>query len=211
VLHGGRSHSAAIAAHKALSSRLTLGGRYGVQRASVGPLNVTGDFDIQNAEGTVEFQLRPSVKMDGGFGISRVVLPDPADARTGPAGHISVRKVTEHAQFTLGAMRSFVPNYGFGGSIGNQQVIGTVRVPFARNRAYSATSVAWRKSQPVLVNELGLQSVWVLTTVGYSFQRWVALEGFYNGAFQASTVAGGHVDRNRIGVQIVTSRPMRLK
>jgi hypothetical protein len=182
-----------------------------VQRASIGPSGGTGDFDIQNAEGTVEFQLRPSVKVDGGFGISRVVLPEPFATRTGPAGHVSLRKVTEHAQFTLGAMRSFVPNYGFGGSIRNQQVIGTVRVPFARNRAYTAGSVAWRKSQPVLVNELGLQSVWVLTTVGYSFQRWAALEGFYNGAFQASTVAGGRVDRNRIGVQIVTSRPMRLK
>ena len=151
----------------------------------------------------MEFELRPSVKVDGGFGVSRVVLPGPDASKTGPAGHISMRKVTEHAQFTIGAMRSFVPNYGFGGSIRNQQVIGTVRVPFARNRAYSSGSVAWRKSQPVLVNELGLESVWVLTTVGYSFQRWVALEGFYNGAFQSSTVAGGRVDRNRIGVQIV--------
>jgi hypothetical protein len=51
----------------------------------------------------------------------------------------------------------------------------------------------------------------VKATVGYSVQRWLRLEGFYNGAFQHTTVEGGRIDRNRIGVQAVTGYPVRLR
>jgi hypothetical protein len=36
------------------------------------------------------------------------------------------------------------------------------------------------------------------------------MEAFYNGAFQDSS-ARGHYDRSRIGVQFVTSKPVRIQ
>jgi hypothetical protein len=108
-------------------------------------------------------------------------------------------------------MRSFVPAFSFGGSLRNQEVTGSVRVPFAKRRAYVQGSVAWRDSQPVLEQELGLRAFWADVTAGYVVQRWLRLEAFYSGAFQDTTVAGGRVDRNRVGVQFVTSRPVRFE
>jgi hypothetical protein len=210
-LQGGRSQGGTIAAHKAVTSRLRLGGRYGAQRAKVGPLAGARDFTIQDAEATISYRVSPSLNVDGGLGVSHLVLPGPNGARTGPAGHISLRKRTEHALFTVSAMRSFIPSYGFGGSIKNQQITASARIPFARNRAYSDTGFAWRRTDAVFQGELGLKSILLQTTVGYAFQPWLRLEGFYSGAFQDSTLAGGRVDRNRIGVQVVTARPMRLQ
>jgi hypothetical protein len=47
--------------------------------------------------------------------------------------------------------------------------------------------------------------------VGWAAQRWVRLEAFYARAQQSTLRPGGQVDRNRIGFQIVTSKPMRVQ
>jgi hypothetical protein len=209
-LQGGSAHNITIGGRQALSSRLKVGADYTIQRATVGQALELRDFTIQNAEAVVSYQLSPTVSIEGGGGISRVELPGEGGARTGPAGHFSLVKRTEYARFSVSTMRSFVPAFGFGGSLRNQDVRGGVRVPFARNRAYVDGGITWRKSDPVLREELGITAVWMDTSVGYSFQRWLKLEAFYNGGFQETTVVGGRVDRNRIGVQVVTSHPMRL-
>jgi len=48
-------------------------------------------------------------------------------------------------------------------------------------------------------------------TVGYAWQRWLHIEGFYNRTNQNIAQPGGVFDINRLGVQIVTSNPMRLR
>ena len=67
----------------------------------------------------------------------------------------------------MSATRSFAPAFGFGGSIDNQQVTGSVRVPFWRNRAYSRQRVSHgarlTRSFP---GEVGLKSIWLETTLG---------------------------------------------
>ena len=42
-------------------------------------------------------------------------------------------------------------------------------------------------------------------------QPWIRLEGFYSRVQQSSLRAGGQLTRNRIGFQIVTSKPVRLQ
>jgi hypothetical protein len=217
LLQGGRSHSVTVGGRQSINSRLKLGGNYMIQRATVGQAVQVGEaidaqafFTIQNVEATASYQITPTMIVDGGGGISRLALPGVV-ARTGPAGRVALRKRTEYAQFSISAMRSFVPSFGFGGSLRNQEVLGTVRVPFSRNRAFVEGGVAWRDSEPVLLGEVGLRALWIQTTLGYAFQRWLRVEGFYNGAFQDSTVVGGSVERNRFGVQIVTAHPMRLR
>ena len=110
-------------------------------------------------------------------------------------------------------MRSFVPAFGFGGSIRNQEVIGQRARAVRADRAYCDGSLAWRRQRRRCSRrELGLKSLWLQTTRRATrLQRWLRLEGFYSGAFQDIDVAGGHVDRNRIGVQVVTARPVRLQ
>jgi hypothetical protein len=217
VLQGGHAHSVTVGARQSLTSRLKVGGDYTIQRANTGQPPVVGggeplqipSFTIQNAVGSVTYQITPTIVVDGGAGLSYLSLPGEI-ARTGPAGHVSLSKRTEHAFLTFSARRSFVPAFGFGGSLSNQEVLATVRVPFARKRAYVDGSISWRDSEPVLEQELRLKSLWLKTSVGYAFQRWLRLEAFYDGTFQDTRIAGGQVDRNRIGVQVVTARPMRL-
>ncbi len=211
LLQGGRAHSVTIRAHKALNSRLRLGGTYGARRAKTGPAAGAEDFTIQDAQATVSYELGATLSMEGGLGISHLALPEPEGARTGPAGHLSIRKQTEYARFLLSATRSYVPAFGFGGSLANQEVTGSVHVPFWRNRAYSSGSVTWRQTDTVFPGEVGVKSIWVQTTLAYFFQPWLRLEGFYTGSFQDSSLPGGRVDRNQIGVHIVSAHPMRLQ
>jgi hypothetical protein len=208
---GGTAHTVTIGARRALTSRIKVGGDYRVQFANVGEIQTNESFTIQNAQGIVTLRLSPTVTMEGGAGISRLALPEGNGTHIGPAGHFSLHKRTEYALFTVSTSRSFVPAFGFGGSFSNQEVLGAVRVPFARRRGYVDGSVSWRKSEPVLQRELAITALWVKSTVGYAFQRWLRLEGFYYGAFQDTPIAGGRIDRNRFGVQAVTGYPMRLR
>jgi hypothetical protein len=49
------------------------------------------------------------------------------------------------------------------------------------------------------------------TIVGWEPQQWVRLEVFYSLVQQTSLQVGGYIDRNRVGFQIVTSKPMRMQ
>ena len=217
LLEGGTGHTVTIRADRALTSRLKVGGDYRLQFANIGENQNIGEtqsnesFTIQNSEGIVTLQLSPTMTMEAGAGISRLALPEGNGTHIGPAAHFTLRKQTEHAVFAISTSRSFVPAFGFGGSFANQEVLGTVRVPFARRRGYVDGSVTWSESEPALQREIAITALWVRTTVGYSVQRWLRLEGFYHGTFQDTPVAGGRIDRNRIGVQVVTGYPMRLR
>ena len=209
LLGGGHSHGISLGAMQAVSARVRVGGRYMFQHALVG--DVGEAFDIQNGEGVVSVQLSPTVSLEAGAGFSRLTLPERLGSRTGPAGRVSLGKRTEHAFFALSAARSFVPAFGFGGSMENSEISGSVRVPFARNRAFVQGAVGWRDSESVIEPELGVRAVWLQTTVGYLVQRWLRVEGFFNGSSQDTPVAGGEADRRRVGVQVVTLRPMRIR
>lgn len=210
LLDGGTSHGFTIGGLQSVARHVRVGASYTFQRSAVG--EIAEVFHIQNGEGRVEVTLSPTVTLDAGAGVSHLSLPEDLGSRTGPAGRVSISKRTEHAMFVASAMRSFVPAFGFGGSLRNSEVSGGVRVPFARTRGAVQGSVAWRDSEPVLATELGISAVWLETVVGYALQRWLRVEGFYSGAFQDTTAdAGGRIDRNRFGVRVVTLRPMRIQ
>ena len=160
-----------VGARQSLSSRLKVGGDYTIQRANTGQPPVVGggeplqiaSFTIQNAVGSVAYEITPTIVVDGGAGVSYLSLPGEI-ARTGPAGHVSLSKRTEHAFLTLSAKRSFVPAFGFGGSVSNQEVRATVRVPFARKRAYVDGGISWRDSEPVRVK--GTPATSTMSVVG---------------------------------------------
>ena len=209
LLQGGQSHGMLIDARQQVSRRWRVGANWDFRHS-----RLTGSistFDVQNVEAIVEWQASPTMIVEGGAGVSYLALPAPLGSQTGPAGHVALRKKTQYAALSLSAMRSFVPAFSFGGSLQNQEVSGAARVPFASHRGYVTGALTWRDSQPVLAHELGLRAFWADLTVGYAVQRWLSIEGYYQGAFQDTVVAGGRVDRNRVGVQFVTSHPVRFE
>jgi hypothetical protein len=58
---------------------------------------------------------------------------------------------------------------------------------------------------------LPLRSLLTYSIVGWEPQNWVRLEAFYARTQQSTLRPGGEVDRNRVGFQIVTSKPMRVQ
>jgi hypothetical protein len=114
---------------------------------------------------------------------------------------------------TLGAAyeRSFVPSFGFGGSAQSQQIRAFVRMPLERHRMYVQGSLAWRSSDPFLAEALPLDSTSLRSTVGYAAARHARLELFYALTRQDTRLAGGKINRQRVGAQVVISQPMRIQ
>jgi hypothetical protein len=149
--------------------------------------------------------------VNGAAGISVLRDRTLGEDRTGPFIRAGIVHSLEHLLVGGSFERSLVPAFGFGGSSSNQELSGFVRMPLAQNRAYIQASLAWRRSDPFLANELELDSIWSRTTVGYAVQRWLRLEGFHAYTRQDSVVTGGEIDRHRVGIQAVVAQPMRIR
>ena len=93
----------------------------------------------------------------------------------------------------------------------NQELNAAVHMPVAKNRAYVQLGLSYRRNEPLTPGELDLKSLWLQTTAGYSVLRWFRVEAYYWRTQQDSQQAGGKMNRDRIGVQVVTSLPMRIK
>ena len=123
------------------------------------------------------------MKVDGGFGVSHVALP--GSLARGPAPPVTSRCAS--ARSTRSS-----PSRRCGRSCRRRLRRQHPEPGGARHRAGAvrrATGRIWTAASPGATasrcscSELGLKRV-VQTTVGYAFQRWLRLEGFYNGAFQ---------------------------
>ena len=117
------------------------------------------------------------------------------------------------AMATVGAgyERSYAPSFGFGGSSSSQELRGYVFMPFTRSRIYVNASGMWRRTNPLLLEELALDSFIVDTTAGYGLSRWLRFEVFHHFSRQDSRITGGEINRHRLGAQVVISQPMRIQ
>jgi len=107
-------------------------------------------------------------------------------------------------------VRSFVPAYGFGGTMQNEELTGRLQLPLAR-RVTATTGVAWRRNDPLTDVDLPLRSFWLEGAIGYAATPFVRLEAFYGGTHQTIDRPGGQTDRNRFGFQVTTAKPMRIR
>jgi hypothetical protein len=124
---------------------------------------------------------------------------------------VQVVQRVDRVTASAGYIRSYVPAFGVGGTVQNQELNADVHMPVARNRAYVQVGLSWRRNEPLTPGELDLRSLWFQATAGYSVARWFRLEGYYWRTQQDSQQAGGRMNRNRVGIQAVTSLPMRIK
>ena len=206
-LFGGHSHGGTLSWRERISEHTSLIGNGDLQEATVG--GALG-FQVAQASFGFEQQLSRSTSVTGSGGVAHVSVSSFGPARTGPAIRVGLTHQIQTAAVDVAYSRTFVPSYGFGGTFQNEDFTAQLRLPILR-RVYTSSSVTWRRDQPLSANELGIRSVWVAVTVGYAWQRWLHIEGFYNRTNQNIAQPGGVFDINRLGVQIVTSNPMRLR
>jgi hypothetical protein len=214
-LRGGYAHELAVALERAVSARIKLVGDYDLVRGTVGDTRMTteprDEFNIQTGRLTVLYQVSPTVDVAGGFGVSHLDGGPTREPRTAPAWQVGLTHRQRYAVWSASYQRSLVPSWGFGGTFQNEELVATVRVPFARNRAYADGGVSWFDADAIDAGQPSLRSTWVNAKLGYLATRWLRIEGYYSRAQQDSQRAGGQLGRNYVGVQVVTSKPLRIR
>jgi len=205
-LKGGHSHGASAGLKHELSEVMSLVASYNLQHAN---LVTGGTFDVVNADVGLERQLSATTRVFGAFGFSRLGVSENQLASVGPSYRASITHRVERTSITASYERSYVPVFAFGGTSQNEDLQGQVHSPLSR-RIYLNSSVSWRRNEPLITNGLRLKSFWFETSVGYAVEQWVAIEGFYQAEHQVIDRPGGTLGRNRVGFQIVTSKPVRI-
>ena len=209
LLRGGVSHQVSAGLQRQITPRWVIGGNGSYKRSLIARLGE--GVGIVDASGVVSYEATRTLSMSAAFGVSHVSATSRNRARTGPAWDVSAVQRFQRATLTGAWSRSFVPAFGLGGSIQNEQVDLTLAMPAARNRLYWQGGLSWRRHEPLLVEEQTLHALWIRTSVGYAVHRHVRLEAFYARSQQDSLRPGGKIDRDRLGIQVVTSKPMRIK
>jgi hypothetical protein len=206
-LRGGHSHGADFALRHAIGPRTTILAGYNIRHALVAD---GGTFDVQNGDVGLERLLSEQTRVYGAVGVSYLGVSDRGPARTGPSVRAGLSHHYQRAIVDLAYSRSYVPAFGFGGTYQNQEIGAHLQLPLTR-RAYLQTSTSYRFNEPLTPGDVSLKSLWVEGLLGYALQPWLRLEGFYSGTRQDTSRAGGQIGRNRIGLQITTTKPMRVR
>jgi len=207
-LQGGHSQGASASLRHAIDARLTATADYNITHAVVDALDQ--GFDIQNWWAGAEYKLSEATHMYAAGGVSRLGVTELTEARIGPAWRAGLAGRLRTTTLTVEYVKSFVPAYGFGGTMQNEELSGRAQIPLAR-RLTATGGAAWRRNDPLTEGDLPLRSFWLEGAIGYFVTPTVRLEGFYSGTRQTINRPGGQADRNRLGFQISTARPMRIR
>jgi hypothetical protein len=209
-LQGGHAHTPSAELKYAFDQRLKIGSLYMYRHTVIdGGEEI---FGTHSAQGTVEYEIGPSTTIHGRAGVDHVSAEEATESRTGPSYGGGISHRVRQARFEGDFERAVVPSFGFGGLTASRVLRASVHVPFLQGRMFAAGSFTYRRSDPVVSRGLliELDSYWTNASIGYFIARWLRVEGFYSLTDQFSS-AQGDVDRTRVGIQFVTSKPMRIQ
>ena len=209
LLRGGTAHAVSGGVERRIAPRWVIGANASYRRSLIARLGE--GVGIVDASATASYEATRTLSVSAAFGVSHVSATSLNRARTGPAWNLAAVQHFRRATLSAAWSRSFVPAFGLGGSIQNEQVDVTLAMPAVRNRLYWQGGLSWRRHAPLLTAEQTLHALWIQTSVGYAVARRVRLEAFYARSQQDSLRPGGKVHRDRFGIQAVTSLPMRIK
>ncbi len=211
-LHGGNIFETLGEFRRRVSSRLALGADYTFRRAMV-----VGDpehFNLHGIEGAADYELSEVWSFSGAAGIVYMEPTALLAGRTGPALRIGATHRHATTSVHVSYVDSYIPAFGFGGVIKSQELAAGFRTQlFHSRRWYTENSIMFRDDTPLAATDLQLplRSLREYSIFGWEPDRWVRFEVFYARVDQTSLRPGGELYRNRIGFQIVTSKPMRIQ
>jgi len=212
ILHGGRVFEGSGGWRHRLDSRVSIGSDYTFRRALV--VGSIDPFILHSVEAGADYELSPSWTINGSAGIVYLVENAIDDARLGPALRFSAERHREARTLRAEYIRSYMPSFGFGGTVRDQEASLSFRTPlFGSRRIYTEQRVLYRDDVPLTsaFQQLPLRSLRTHSMLGWAPQTWMHLEVFYSRTQQTNHLALGQLYRNRIGFQVVTSKPMRVQ
>ncbi len=211
-LHGGTVlESLNVWRHK-ISARFSAGMDYSLRRAAV-----DGDveqFSIHATEGGIDYELSPAWTFSGSAGVAYLQSTAIAGPQTAPAWRVAIDRRRGSSSLHAGYLRSLIPSFGFGGTVQTQEAgVGYRTALFGSRHWYTDQSAVFRNDTPFtpVSQQLPLRSLRTNSALGWEPQLWMRLEVFYARTQQTSLQAGGQLYRNRVGFQIVTSKPVRVR
>jgi hypothetical protein len=211
-LRGGESTESFTAYRRRVNARLGLGATYSLRGASA--VGEPENLMFHVTRGAVDYQLSPFWTLNAGAGLDYVPATPITPAQSAPGYGAAIDWTSRSRRFHAGYQRMFLPSFGFGGAVQNQDVTVSFYSPlFNSRRFYTEHSFSLRDNRPLIMapGRLRLRTTRFSSTVGWSPQPWVRVEGFFSRAMQTTLIPGGDIDRNRVGFVIVTSRPVRMQ
>jgi hypothetical protein len=211
ALLGGDMTSSDTVYRRRVTGRLSLGGDYGYRRASV--VGDAEQCDFHTAQVAADYEISPAWVMSAGAGAAYLMGTEVAEPQVAPAVRVSLDRARQSTIFHIGYAWSFIPSFAFGGTVRNQELTVGYHTPLFNSRHfYTDQSAILRDNPPIIssADQLRLRSLRTNSVFGWAPQAWMRLEVFYSRVQQTSLRAGGQVARNRVGFQIITSKPMRM-
>jgi hypothetical protein len=212
VLLGGRGHTGGGTIKHQMTARTALIADYGLEHANiVGGSTFTVQTGLVGAEH--RFSSSFSVFAEGGASHVRQTAFD--TSRTSPSWRAGATRQFHRFSLDASYARSFLPAFGVGNTLESRDLGAHGRVEISR-KLYAEGGLDKRLDSPLAnaPNPLGIgpiHSLWFTSLVGYTASRWLHIEGFFSATHQEVLRPGGEVDRNRIGLQVVTTKPMRVR
>ncbi len=212
LLLGGYSVGAGVSMRERLTSRTTLTADYDYQHATIGTANDI--FNIQNATAGLDYQLTQNMHAFAAGGVSRVDASAFGPAHVGPSWRLGLSEHYRATVIDLGYSRSFVPSFGLGGTLQNEDATASIRMPFTR-RLYAQGIASWHRDDAIVISIPEIRTVWIQAAVGYTARSWIRIEAYYATTrqnFDAITLAfpDGRLTHDQIGFQVIASKPLRI-
>jgi hypothetical protein len=207
LLMGGNSIGGDVGLRERISAHTTITVDFDATRATIG---AAGDeFDIVHGTAGVDHQLSEGIHVFAAGGFSRLNVTAFGPSRTGPSWRLGLSDHYRSTFIDLVYFRSYVPSFGFGGTMQNQEASASVKMPLTR-RLYVQGIVSRRIEDPLVFTFPELRSTWIQVSAGYAASTWVRIEGFYAGTRQTAGVPDQLLSHDQIGVQVIASKPMRI-
>jgi hypothetical protein len=143
-------------------------------------------------------------------GMSRLGVTDFGPPRNGPSWKMGLVDHYRSTVIDVSFVRSYVPSFGFGGTMQNQEFTARIRIPLTR-RLYTQDLVSWRQEDPIAIAVPQLKSRWLQAALGYAANSWFRIEGYYAGTRQTAGLPDQLLDHNQFGIQVIASKPVRIR
>ena len=213
LLYGGYNLGGGVTLRERLNARTTLTADYDFQHATIGAQEDM--FNIQNATVGLDHQLTEGVHVFGAAGFSRLDVGSLGTPSTAPSWRLGLSDHYRATVIDFGFSRSYVPSFGYGGTLQNQEASASIKMPITR-RIYTQAVASWRREDPIVIAAPALRSIWIQAAVGYTARSWIRIEGYYAsthqtaGSLATGILANALMSHDQIGVQVVAAKPVRI-
>lgn len=192
-----------------LTSRVSAGGEYGFRWANLN--DGLRQYTYQDFGGVFQYRADERTMVEFAAGLSRLHDTQRDVDRNSPYARASVSHQMQRATVGGEYRHSYSPSFFLGGSHLGREIRAYVDMPFNRNRIYVNEMFTWRRTDPVVETTTPLDTVGLRSSVGYTVQRWLRVEGYHSYMNQDNSLAGGQIKRQVVGVQLVVSEPVRIR